>query len=280
MNSLERKEWVDSAFDRLLETWQIPSSGGIQKLKESMSYSLSRGGKRFRPVLSLLIAESFAVHPQRVLPWGMAVEMIHTYSLIHDDLPCMDNDDFRRGEPTNHKVFGETTALLAGDTLLTEAFGLLAHSYQEDPRVGLHLVALLSDAAGLFGMVGGQAMDLAFQKEKAQLEDLKLMQEMKTGALIRVSAEGAALICGLPGEKVQLCRQFGEKLGLAFQLKDDLLDAVEKSELGSFPGIIGIEKTNEYLQQISQQAFEILNQLGLSEGSLQELVQFNLTREK
>lgn len=280
MNSLERKEWVDSAFDRLLETWQIPLSGGIQKLKESMSYSLSRGGKRFRPVLSLLIAESFAVHPQRVLPWGMAVEMIHTYSLIHDDLPCMDNDDFRRGEPTNHKVFGETTALLAGDTLLTESFGLLAHSYQEDPRVGLQLVALLSDAAGLFGMVGGQAMDLAFQKEKAQLEELKLMQDMKTGALIRVSAEGAALICGLPSEKVQLCRQFGEKLGLAFQLKDDLLDAVEKSELGSFPGIIGIEKTNEYLKQVSQEAFQILNQLGLSEGSLQELVQFNLTREK
>lgn len=280
MNSEERKEWVDASIDQLIEAWTVPPSEGIQKLKESMSYSLSRGGKRFRPVLSLLIAESFAVHPQKVLSWAQAVEMIHTYSLIHDDLPCMDNDDVRRGEPTNHKVFGETTALLAGDALLTEAFGWLGQKYQEDPALGLKLVCLLSEAAGLFGMVGGQAMDLDFQKNKPGFEDLKLMQDMKTGALIRVSAEGAALICGLPSEKVKICRQFGECLGLAFQLKDDLLDAVEKAELGSFPGVVGIGKTKEILQQVSDRALKLLNELGIQQGPLVDLVRFNSNREK
>lgn len=280
MNNEDRKELVDASIDQLIESWEVPSSQGIQKLKESIAYSFSRGGKRFRPVFSILIAEGFGVHPQRVLPWAMAVEMIHTYSLIHDDLPCMDNDDFRRGEPTNHKVYGETTALLAGDTLLTEAFGLLARAYREEPELGLQLVALLSDAAGLFGMVGGQAMDLEFQKTKPQFAELKQMQEMKTGALIRVSAEGAALICGLPKEKVKICREFGEHLGLAFQLKDDLLDAVEKDELGSFPSVVGIEKTQTYLQEISDQAFKNLSALNLAKGPLQELVQFNLSREK
>jgi geranylgeranyl diphosphate synthase type II len=278
-NSLDRKEWVDSSVQDLLNSWSVASLQGIEKLKESMTYSFSKGGKRFRPVVSMMIAESFAVHPQRVLPWALSVEMIHTYSLIHDDLPCMDNDDVRRGEPTNHKVFGETTALLAGDALLTESFGHLAKSYKKEPELGLRLVGLLSEAAGLFGMVGGQAADLAFQKEKASFNDLKVMQEMKTGALIRVSAEGAAWICGLVPEKVRACRQFGEALGLAFQLKDDLLDAIEKDELGSFPAVIGPEKTDSFLQETTEKAFQSLRTMGISEGPLKELVQFNLDRK-
>ncbi len=280
MNSTERKEWVDSSIDELIANWDVPSLSGIQKLKESMAYSLSKGGKRFRPVFSLLIGEAFGIHPQRILPWAMAVEMIHTYSLIHDDLPCMDNDDFRRGEPTNHKVFGETTALLAGDSLLTESFGLLAHAYHEEPALGLKLVGLLSEAAGLFGMVGGQAIDLEFQKEKPRVDELNIMQDMKTGALIRVSAEGAAVICGLPVEKIKTCREFGIHLGLAFQLKDDILDAKEKDELGSFPGVIGIEATETFLKETTEKAISCLKQLGISQGPLMELVQFNSQREK
>ncbi len=277
----DRKEFVDQAIDRLLASWKLPSSSaGLAQLKDSIAYSYSRGGKRFRPVLSLLIAESFAVHPQKVLPWAMAVEMIHTYSLIHDDLPCMDNDDFRRGEPTNHKKFGETTALLAGDALLTEAFALIAQSYSEDSRVGLQLVGLLSQAAGLFGMVGGQAIDLEFQKQKPNFQDLEQMHLMKTGALIRVSAEGAALICGLPSEKVQLCRQFGANLGLAFQIQDDLIDAKEKEESGSFPGVIGTEKTAKYLADLSQKCLAELRDLGITEGPLAELVLYNQNRDK
>jgi geranylgeranyl diphosphate synthase, type II len=275
----DRKEWVDQAIDRLLSSWDLPASPGLSKLKESIAYSYSRGGKRFRPVLALLIAESFAVHPQRVLPWAMAVEMIHTYSLIHDDLPCMDNDDFRRGEPTNHKKFGETTALLAGDALLTEAFALIAQSYGEDAKVGLQLVGLLSKAAGLFGMVGGQAIDLEFQKQKPDFQNLEQMHLMKTGALIRVSAEGAALICGLPAEKVQLCREFGANLGLAFQIQDDLIDAKEEQESGSFPTVLGFEQTRKYLDDLNQKCLKNLSDLGISEGSLQELVLYNQSRE-
>ncbi len=276
----DRKEWVDQAIDRLLASWDLPASPGLAKLKDSIAYSYSRGGKRFRPVLSLLIAESFAVHPQRVLPWALAVEMIHTYSLIHDDLPCMDNDDFRRGEPTNHKKFGETTALLAGDALLTEAFSQIANSYKDDPNVGLKLVALLSQAAGLFGMVGGQAIDLEFQKQKPNFQDLEQMHLMKTGALIRVSAEGAAFVCGLPVEKVELCRQFGENLGLAFQIQDDLLDAKEKEEPGSFPAVLGHEQTERYLTDLTQRCLQSLKDLGITEGSLTELVLYNQSRSK
>jgi geranylgeranyl diphosphate synthase type II len=278
MNNQDRKEWVDQAIERLLDGWRLPDSPGLNKLKESIAYSYSRGGKRFRPVLSLLIAETFGVHPQRVLPWAMAVEMIHTYSLIHDDLPCMDNDDFRRGEPTNHKKFGETTALLAGDALLTEAFGLIAQSYQEDSGVGLQLVALLSQAAGIFGMVGGQAIDLEFQKQKPRFSELEQMHLMKTGALIRVSAEGAALICGLPSEKIQLCHQFGERLGLAFQIQDDLIDAKEKQEQGSFPAVLGLEQTEKYLKDLNQSALQNLSDLGIPEGPLRELIIYNQNR--
>jgi geranylgeranyl diphosphate synthase type II len=280
MNNETRKEWVDSAVEELLNSWQVPALSGIQKLKESISYSYSRGGKRFRPVLSLLLAEGFAVHPQKVLPWALAVEMVHTYSLIHDDLPCMDNDDLRRGEPTNHKVFGETTALLAGDALQAEAFHLIAHAYQTEAHLGLKLVKLLSEASGLFGMVGGQAIDLEFQKQRPQFDELTKMHEMKTGALIRVSAEGAAWICGLPEEKVKLCRQFGEHLGFAFQIKDDLLDAKEKNEPGSFPGVVGIQKTQELLQLTTQKALQELKELGITQGPLVELIQFNFDRHK
>lgn len=280
MTNEDRKEWVDSSIENLLQSWNLPASSGMDKLKESVAYSFSRGGKRFRPVLALLIAESFAVRPQTVLPWAQAVEMIHTYSLIHDDLPCMDNDDFRRGEPTNHKVFGETTALLAGDALLTEAFAVIAEAYKDNASVGLQLVGMLSQASGLRGMVGGQAIDLEFQKKKPEFEELREMHLLKTGALIRVSAEGAALICGLPSEKVKVCRQFGELLGLAFQVKDDLLDAQEKEESGSFPAVLGHEKTEKFLKDISEEALTCLLNLGISQGPLTELVQFNFQRLK
>jgi geranylgeranyl diphosphate synthase type II len=274
-----RKEAVDEALTRYFDQLSTPRAQGIQELIQSMKYSLLRGGKRFRPVLCLLTAEAFAVHPKRVLPLACAIEMIHTYSLIHDDLPCMDNDDIRRGELTNHKVFGETTALLAGDGLLTEAFTCLSHGYDREPELGLKLVTLLSTAAGLAGMVGGQAIDLKAQKEKISLPELNLMHAMKTGALIRVGVEGAALACGLPKDKIELCRNFGEQLGLAFQLKDDLLDSVEELELGSFPGILGLEETKIYLDDISARALELLKQLGAERSLLKDLIDYNLHRQ-
>jgi len=275
-----RKEKVDEALNSYFRSVQIPRSSGIHELKESIEYSLLRGGKRFRPALCLLLAEAFAVHPKRVMPLACAVEMIHTYSLIHDDLPCMDNDDFRRGEPTNHKVYGEATALLAGDGLLTEAFRCLSEGYEKEPELGLKLVMLLSSAAGLVGMVGGQAMDLKAQKEKISLQELNLMHALKTGALIRICVEGSAVACGLLPDKIELCRNFGQQLGLAFQIKDDLLDSMEtKIELGSFPGILGLEETQKYLEEVTQSAQNLLKKLSAEKSLLKDLVEYNLHRK-
>ena len=277
---LIRKEAVDAYIAKSFNTLEISNQAGLQKLKEAMGYSLLEGGKRFRPVLSLLIAESFGVGPQRILPWATAVEMIHTYSLIHDDLPCMDNDDVRRGRPTNHKIHGEATALLAGDALLTEAFQVVAEGFIQEPQIGLRLVRVLSEAAGLQGMVGGQAIDLEAQKQKLGIQDLNLLHALKTGALIRVCAEGTAIVCGLPAEKIRLCRDFGAQVGLAFQLKDDLLDSMDgEIELGSFPGVLGLKETEAYLQVITNQALESLTQLQIYGGLLRELILFNQNRK-
>jgi len=192
----------------------------------------------------------------------------------------MDNDDFRRGEPTNHKVYGEATALLAGDGLLTEAFRCLSEGYEKEPELGLKLVMLLSSAAGLVGMVGGQAMDLKAQKEKISLQELNLMHALKTGALIRICVEGSAVACGLLPDKIELCRNFGQQLGLAFQIKDDLLDSMEtKIELGSFPGILGLEETQKYLEEVTQSAQNLLKKLSAEKSLLKDLVEYNLHRK-
>lgn len=274
----ERKEWIEGALQAWVEGIEAGESRALTHLRKSLEYSLMGGGKRFRPVFSLLVGECFAVAPKRILPWAATVEMIHTYSLIHDDLPCMDNDDLRRGEPTNHKVFGESTALLAGDALLTEAFGLLASAYREQPDLAVRLVSLLSEAAGLRGMIAGQAIDLESQESGLDLEELIRMHELKTGALIRVCAEGAAAVCGLPAEKQTLCRDFGGWLGFAFQLKDDLLDSAQTIEKGSFPERLGIPATEMRLQEASQRAWACLEKLNLGVGPLADLVQMNLDR--
>jgi geranylgeranyl diphosphate synthase type II len=282
MATLEtRKNLIDEVLEDYFQQTDVSKAFGVQELKRAMEYSALRGGKRFRPVLSLLIAEAFGVGPQRVLPLACAIEFIHTYSLIHDDLPCMDNDDIRRGEPTNHKVFGETTALLAGDALLTEAFLVLSHSYENEPQVAVQLIALLSKAAGIQGMVGGQAIDLKSKDGNLTQADLVEMHAKKTGALIRIAAEGAGVACELTKDKTELCRKFGEALGLAFQIADDLLDSSgAQIEKGSFPGVLGFEQTKNYLGAVSEECFTILKKLGIENGPLCELIDYNRTRSK
>jgi len=270
---------IKSLFEDYLQTqaWQGFLKQGPE-LIESMRYSLLQPGKRFRPVLCLLICEQFGVPPQRALPFAAALEMIHTYSLIHDDLPCMDDDDLRRGLPTNHVEFGEAVALLAGDALQAEAFGLIADSFIADPAVGLKLISLLSEATGVHGMVGGQALDIMNAEPKG-LEQTRKMHAMKTGALIRVACEGAGVILGVPGEKQKILRQFGENLGLAFQIADDLLDSQEGDlEEGSYPALIGIHATKEALKEASEAALRSLLMLSISEGPLHEMVKYNATR--
>jgi len=281
----ERKAWLETALAESLKhtlksTAEI-SQAGFSQLKDAISYSFLQKGKRFRPLLGLMVAETFAVHPQKIIPWAAAIEMVHIFSLIHDDLPCMDDDDLRRGEPTSHKIYGEAMALLAGDALLTEAFREISRAYQREPEKALQLVNLLAEATGLLGMVGGQAIDLSAQEQKISLADLKVMHAMKTGALIRASIEGAAVACGLSAEKVQICRQFGTQLGLAFQIKDDLMDSTaEHIEKGSFPEILGLSESQKYLEEISKECVAQLNKLAISEnGLLSQMVQYNLQRK-
>ena len=191
----QRIALVDNYIQEYFSSLDLPLGSAITELKESMYYSAGSGGKRFRPVLSLLVAELFSVPASRVLPFAAAVEFIHTYSLIHDDLPCMDNDDYRRGKPTNHKVYGETTALLAGDALLTEAFLAITKGYKDNGFLASQLCDLLSRAAGVRGMVGGQAIDL--KAKNLTVEELTHLHNLKTGRMIQVAAEGAAVVAAI-----------------------------------------------------------------------------------
>ncbi len=198
------------------------------RLAEAMRYSIFSGGKRLRPVFCFAWAEALGLQDQKVWAWATIIEWLHTYSLIHDDLPAMDNDDLRRGQPTNHKVFGEDFALLAGDGLLTEAFGKIISTYGNQDRLALRLVRLLSLTAGCEGMVGGQAIDLRLP-EKVTQDTIYHLHKLKTGALFRACAEGVYWIAQEQNQSVaapaEFFADFGSDFGLAFQLKDDLLDA-------------------------------------------------------
>jgi Geranylgeranyl pyrophosphate synthase len=272
-----RANIVDQYVEKYLTEKTLPAGSAIAELRDSMKYSATNGGKRFRPVLSLLTGELFDCPAEKVLPFAMAVEFIHTYSLIHDDLPCMDNDDIRRGKPTNHKVYGEAFALLAGDSLLTEAFYVLAKHY---PQQAGELVLLLSEAAGIVGMVGGQAIDLKAGEKKFTLEELTHLHRLKTGALIRVAVEGAAVISGASADHRAKLKAFGEGLGLAFQVADDVLDHGEKDQdQRSFTGIMGLEGTKKYLAQISADTLSQLQAVGKKSPLLEGLVQFNEQRK-
>lgn len=275
----QKSQVVDQYIQGYLKKQENHDSAEILELLNSMDYSLTNGGKRFRPVLSLLVGELFSIDPQQVLPFAMATEMIHTYSLIHDDLPCMDDDDERRGKPTNHKVFGEDIALIAGDGLLTEAFYVLADAYQDRPELAQKLTLALSKAAGHRGMVGGQAIDLKAQKEGIDQNSLTLLHRLKTGALIEVSAFGASLIAEASSEESQRLKEFGAKLGLAFQVADDILDFDESQpEKGNFATVIGLEKTRSYLDELSLQSIDCLKSWPDQSQSLKDIVHFNQTR--
>lgn len=205
----------------------------IKTLLDSEKYSLFAGGKRIRPFLTLEFCKLFGGDERAALPFAAAVEMIHTYSLIHDDLPCMDNDDLRRGKPTNHKVFGYSTALLAGDGLLTHAFGVAASNPYVDSTAALAAVKALSDAAGEFGMIGGQIIDLYGEEEKLSEEKLIKLHTLKTGALIKVSAQMGCLAAGCAEDSCEMAAalEYAAKIGLAFQIIDDIMDVTVSEEV-------------------------------------------------
>ena len=207
------------------------------RLYESMRYSLLAGGKRLRPALTQAFCELCGGQAEDALAFGAAVEMIHTYSLIHDDLPCMDNDDFRRGKPTNHKVYGEALAVLAGDGLLTHAFRRLTMADLPADRI-LQAVRVLSDCAGEDGMVGGQVLDMAAEERECTVSEVHAIQSRKTGALISAACQLGVIAAGGTEEQLSAAKAYAESLGLAFQIQDDILDVVGDAEkLGKATGV-------------------------------------------
>ena len=235
-------------------------------LLDAMSYSLTAGGKRIRPVLVLEFARLNGLEPEKARPVACAVEMLHTYSLIHDDLPCMDNDDLRRGKPTNHKVFGESTAVLAGDALQAEAFGaILRSALPVEARA--RCAEILAGAAGVDGICGGQFMDLSAEGHALSAEELSALQGRKTGALLSAACMLGAVAAGADETAIDLASQYGAQLGAAFQIRDDMLDVLSTvGELGkpigsdkrdgktTFMSLYGEERCARMVEKITAQA--------------------------
>ena len=251
----------------------------IKNLLDAEKYSLFAGGKRIRPFLTIEFCRMFGGDVEAAIPFACAVEMIHTYSLIHDDLPCMDDDDMRRGRPTNHKVFGYSTALLAGDGLLTHAFSVAASNPYVSAEAALEAVKLLSENAGEFGMVGGQIIDLEGEKEKLSLEKLIKLHSLKTGALIRASAVMGALAagCKMNSGEVKATLEYASGIGLAFQVIDDILDvsateeAMGKSLSDSdrnkttFMTYYDIDQSRKYATELTEKAISEISNYADSE---------------
>lgn len=262
---------------------------GAEKMLEAMTYSFKNGGKRIRPILCLEFARLCGGDYKNAFHSALAVEMIHTYSLIHDDLPCMDDDDFRRGKLSNHKVFGEANALLAGDSLLTAAFQVIALSPLTEKQK-VESVLALSKAAGGNGMVAGQVCDLENEKKQVSLEEVIETDKLKTGQLITVSALLGCISANADVNKIKAARTFCQNIGLAFQVIDDILDnegdatllgkptgSDEKNKKSTYVSILGIDKAREYAVSITDTALKSLDTFEDSEF-LSELALYLLDR--
>lgn len=261
-------------------------------LKEAMLYSLTAGGKRLRPTLALAAAEILGTQPGEVIAFACAIEMIHTYSLIHDDLPAMDNDDLRRGKPTNHKMFGEAMAILAGDALLNLAYEtMLKDALAGNSMAKLRAMEAVAGYAGARGMIGGQVIDLQAEGRRVDSQELTAMHRLKTGALIKAPVEAAAIISGAGEEQFAALSNFAANLGLAFQIKDDILD-VEGSmeEMGKRPGsdaigekstyvtLYGLDKSKRMLQEVTDEGIAFLQVFGSRADFLKELASALVSR--
>lgn len=265
----DRQGIVEEALQRYLPEDGIPAD-----MYKAVRYSVFNGGKRIRPILCLAAAEAVGGDLAPAIPVACALELIHTYSLIHDDLPSMDNDDFRRGKPTSHKVFGENMAILAGDALLTEAFVLLsrAEKVMFSPERRLAVIQEIAHAAGISGMVGGQALDVLAEKSGADENMLREIHRCKTAALIVASVKSGAIIFNAGKEKIQALTEYGMNVGQAFQIADDILNVEGDRELmgkgtGSdaarnkltYPSLLGMEKSKEKLAEHIEAAVESLS---------------------
>jgi geranylgeranyl diphosphate synthase, type II len=286
----DRAQSVDLALDRFLPAETVAP----ETIHKAMRYSVFAGGKRLRPVLVIAGAEAVGGRMDDVMPTACALELIHTYSLIHDDLPAMDNDDFRRGRPTSHKVFGEAMAILAGDGLLTHAFRLIAENWRPemDARVLRDVLVDVSDAAGTDGMVGGQVADLEAEGRRVNADVLEYIHLHKTAALIRTSIRVGARLSGAREDQLRALTVAGGDLGLAFQIVDDILDVTGTTEqLGktagkdqaqqkaTYPAIHGIEASQAQAGRLVGEALQALAPLGPPAEPLRALARFILERK-
>jgi geranylgeranyl diphosphate synthase, type II len=282
--------------DEALRFYFPPAGPYCHKVRKAMEYSLFAGGKRIRPILCLLACEAVGGRMNRALPTACALEYIHTYSLIHDDLPALDNDDYRRGHLSCHRKFGESTAILAGDALLTESFFLLSRQsvMKKIPaRTRILIIQEIAGAAGIQGMIAGQEADLEAEKKKVSLAFLQYIHTHKTGALIKASLVCGGLIGdGTTGE-IRSLRRFGEKIGLVFQIKDDLLNVEgtakimgkktgtdEEKAKATFPVILGMEQSKSLGQELLNEAQKALRIFGKDAGPLGEIGAYILSRDR
>ena len=278
------KNQADIVSNRLNE---LLSSNLKCIVSDAMIYSVSNGGKRIRPFLTMEFARVLGGDISSAIDFGCAVEMIHTYSLIHDDLPCMDNDSIRRGKPSCHIAFGEDNALLAGDALLTEAFKVIANVKNVKSGNIIRAVKELSNSAGINGMVGGQVLDLQFEKSKPTVDEVIEMYSLKTGELLKVSSILGCLTSDNCDENIiKIATEFSKKIGLAFQIVDDILDVVgdektlgkpvgsdDKNDKNTFVKFYGLEKSKEIVEKLTSEAIDLLDKLN---GNTETLKQFAL----
>ncbi len=294
---MDFKQYLQSRqrlVEEALQGWIPREDTFPPEVHTAMRYSLFAGGKRLRPILALAAAEAVGGRQEDVLPLACALELIHTYSLIHDDLPAMDNDDLRRGKPTSHKMFGEALAILTGDALLTEAFFLLARPdlmKKVSPHRRLRAICEIARAAGSLGMVGGQTMDILCQGKEVDKDLLEYIHTHKTGALIAAAVRGGAIVGGASSRQYAALSKYGEKLGLAFQIIDDLLDvqgnarqlgkAVRKDKILkkiTYPALYGLQESKRLAQNLIAEATCHLQIFDKRADPLRELAKYILKR--
>jgi geranylgeranyl diphosphate synthase type II len=280
------KHWTN-IVNTQLEKYLFDKDAPEAVIYKAMNYSLSAGGKRMRPILALAVCELLGGDEKEVLPYACAIELIHTYSLIHDDLPAMDDDDFRRGMPTNHKVFGEAMAILAGDALLNKAFEIMADdvaSCGERACTCAKAMSIIARASGTEGMIGGQVVDLQSTGKIISPEILEYMHRSKTGALIKAPVLSSAVLCGAKPEEYESFDKYSGAIGLAFQIKDDIMDlegsfeemgktagADSLKEKSTFVTIYGLEKAKRMLDENIAVAISALDIFGEKAGFLKDL---------
>ncbi len=281
------KELVQKELINQLDQLTIP-----EVLKESMLYSVEAGGKRLRPILLLASYEAYGDKLEKVLPTAVALEMIHTYSLIHDDLPAMDNDDFRRGKPTNHKVFNEATAILAGDALLTYSFEIVGTDTGLSDEQRIRLVRMLAKVSGPTGMVGGQLLDMEAEDRAVSLEELERIHTLKTGELLRFAVFAGAYIAGANEKQLAALEKFAYYLGLIFQVQDDILDVTgdqeklgkpvgsdEENQKSTYPKLLGLKGAQNRKDYYVIEAKKALQVAGAEGSTLMELTDYFSNRD-